>query len=30
NVMTYSACTDKHPYKQLEKLFTEAINTVFE
>ena len=30
NVITYSASSDKHPYKQLEKLFSEAVNTVFE
>jgi excisionase family DNA binding protein len=30
NVITYSASADKQPYKQLEKLFIEAVNTVFE
>ncbi len=30
NVITYSASADKQPYKQLEKLFIEAVNTVFD
>ncbi len=30
NVITYCVSADKQPYQQLEKLFIEAVNTVFE